>query len=310
MTEMEKQALKERRLANLKAGRERQAAQRAAAAAGPAPVSEVERLKAELAALKAQLSARDPAPPPAAKPKRSPNAMADAAEEEVKRQVAEVLGTRTPPPPPPRQNYVLDEDPARQANLMALQIMEEQKAMAARRARDRVADPRLALEDEINRGRSAIEIFIDAPEMPNPFAFEDDDGADLREPGYVYHWTRVKHTLNDLRDNRQRLRQRLAWGAEVVLKPSDGKELRTDTLVATRIPVKREAQRKIALADPGTFDNARALSNREVERLQQVADDENVAYSRRHTGGNKGVVHLQPAAGHGVHYGPADEGDE
>lgn len=273
--------------------------------------SEADLLRAELAALKAQLAVSVEAPRPlrATKPKPSANAVAAAAEDEVRRQVAEVLGTGTPPPPPKRENYVLDADPSRQANLIALQIMEEQKAMAAQRARDRVADPRLALEDEINRGRSAIDIFIDAPEMPNPFAFEDDDGTDLREPGYVYHWSRVRHTMNDLRDNRQRLRQRLAWGAEVVLK-NDGKELRTDTLVATRIPVRREAQRKIALADPGTFDNARALGNREVERLQQVADDENVAYSKRYHGGGKGVVHLQPAGSHGVHYGPADEGDD
>jgi hypothetical protein len=189
-----------------------------------------------------------------------------------------------------------------------VELLEDERRKAAARARQRT-DPTRDIDRE-DRGRPPLELMIDAPDMPNPFAFEDPDtGENLLKPGYIGHWNRVKIDVNDRVDNRQRLRERVAWGAELI-KTKKGDELRTETLVATQIPIKREAQRKIYLSDPGAFDNVRNVQQRQIDRLHEEADDINTAYSRRYHGGGKGVVHLEPLPGHGSHYGPADEGDE
>ncbi len=318
----------------MRLAKERAAAARASATAvaleeAEAPIeepSEIELLRQELAELRQALflanstsaghAAEATAAPPetaAAKAQAARKKLLEAVPDldpdtELRREVARVMGTATPPPPPPVMDYVDDEDPQRQATRLAIEMLQADAAHAEARRRARVADPQRSLEEE-NRRYSAIDILTEAPEEPNPFAFEDDDGTNLLPPGYVGHWVRVKPDLEARADNRQRLRSRLAWGAEVITK-ADGAELRTDTLVATKIPIKREAQRKLHLADPGAFSNARSISTTETDRLRQVADEENSRYSRRYHGGGKGVLHITTPEQSGMQYGPADMYDE
>jgi hypothetical protein len=202
-----------------------------------------------------------------------------------------------PAPPPPDYPDPDPEDASAMAHLLSTQMLQEERKKAEAEKAQRV-DARASHKTQ-DRGRIPVESRIISPKrLPDPFAIEDPiSGKSLvkRDPQgrpYDTHWVRLKDDHNDAGENRLRLRERKAFGYEVV-KCEDGSDLKTETMIAMQAPVQAAAERIVYYSSQGAFDNARP-----VERLQERADEINSDFSRRHAGAGKGVVSLQELPGH------------
>ena len=224
----------------------------------------------------------------------------------------DLQGLTEPPPAPPPPDYVEPdpEDASAMAHLLSTQMLQQERK-AAEAEKQRRVDARASHKTQ-DRGRIPVESRIierTRRKLPDPFAIEDPKSGkslvkrDKDGRPYDTHWVRMKDDHNDAGENTLRLRERKAFGYEVV-KCEDGTDLRTGTMIAMQAPVQAAAERIVYYASQGAFDNAKP-----VDRLHQRADEINSDFSRRHHGAGQGVVGIQELPGHGSFRGGLNDND-